>query len=43
LELLLSRIVDRLRTVLAVKVSLRRAVNAAPLTAPGRSEQAFLI
>jgi hypothetical protein len=36
---LLSLFVNRLRTVLAVKGSLRRAENGAPLTAPGRSEQ----
>ena len=36
---LLSLFVRRLRTVLAVKGSLRRAENGAPLTAPGRSEQ----
>src|ERR1700688_5121040 len=39
LELLLSLFVNRLRTVLAVKGSLRRAENGAPLTAPGRSEE----
>ena len=43
LDLLLSLVVDPLRTVLAVKVSLRRAVNDAPLTAPGRSEYFCLI
>ena len=37
--LLLSLAVDRLRTVLAVKGSLRRAEDGAPLTAPGRSEE----
>jgi hypothetical protein len=37
--LLLSLAVDRLRTVLAVKDSLRRAEDGAPLTAPGRSEE----
>ena len=36
---LLSLFVRRLRTVLAVQGSLRRAENGAPLTAPGRSEQ----
>jgi len=36
---LLSLFINRLRTVLAVKGSLRRAENGAPLTAPGRSEQ----
>ena len=41
LELLLSLFLNRLRTVLAVKVSLRRAVNGAPLTAPGRSEESL--
>src|ERR1700683_3295347 len=39
--LLLSLAVDRLRTVLAVKGSLRRAEDGAPLTAPGRSEEAL--
>jgi hypothetical protein len=37
--LLLFLAVDRLRTVLAVKGSLRRAEDGAPLTAPGRSEE----
>src|ERR1700693_1102567 len=37
--LLLSLASDRLRTVLAVKGSLRRAEDGAPLTAPGRSEE----
>src|SRR5580700_9164244 len=37
--LLLSLAVDRLRTVLTVKGSLRRAEDGAPLTAPGRSEE----
>ena len=41
--LLLSLAVDRLRTVLAVKGSLRRAEDGAPLTAPGRSEEPYLI
>jgi hypothetical protein len=35
----LSLPVDRLRTVLAVKGSLRRALNGAPWTAPGRSAE----
>ena len=38
-EFLLSLPGDRLRTVLAVKGSLRRAEDGAPLTAPGRPEQ----
>ena len=42
-EFLLSLPVDRLRTVLAVKGSLRRAEDGAPLTAPGRSEEPYLI
>jgi hypothetical protein len=43
LELLLSLVVNRLRTVLAFKAPLRRAESGAPLTAPGRSEEPFLI
>src|SRR5579862_7587226 len=43
LELLLSLLVNRLRTVLAVKGPLRRADAGAPLTAPGRSVEPFLI
>src|SRR6266853_3253983 len=41
LELLLSLFVNRLRTVLAVKGSLRLRRNGAPLTAPGRSAKTF--
>ena len=42
LELLLSLCADCLRTVLAVKGSLRARRNGAPLTAPVRSEQPYL-
>src|ERR1700676_4945283 len=43
LKLLLSLVVNRLRTVLAVKGPLRPRRSGAPLTAPGRSEERFLI